>query len=448
VIYDVAVIGCGPAGSAVAASLAKRGRSVVAFERSRFDTPRIGETFGGELQPLLEAIDAWDSFVEMSPVPFRSVLSAWGSPELTERSSITHPFGDGFHVDRARFDELLARASEAAGASVRLGTGRCKVERTEHGFRVQPARGPATEARILIDASGHGAPATIGLRPDRRWIAWDRMVGLVGRLSVKAPSESDLLIEACEEGWWYSAPQPDGTLVVALMTDADLSTAGPRAGLDTRWRAALGRTLHTAERTAGLAIRSPVCVVRADTGCLTPDPSPRIYTVGDAAFALDPLAGNGVARAIRSGIEAAETIDQVLSGKPSRQSPTVDRVSKALKRRARYYSIEDRWPDAPFWLRRRAADWAAAPLTLAPTTLLRWDGRSFESERLAKVEALLPRRSITVALELLREWQPACKVLRELRKQAPVEDRQLLVGLQLLVQHAYIESTAGLCASA
>jgi flavin-dependent dehydrogenase len=439
VIYDVAVIGCGPAGSAVAASLAQRGRSVVVFERSNFETPRIGETFGGELQSLLRAIGAWDSFIAMPPVPFRSVLSAWGSPELTERSSITHPFGDGFHVDRARFDELLARAAQASGASVRTRTGRCKIERVEHGLRVQPARGRAAVARFLVDASGRGAPASAALARGRRWLAWDRMVALVGRFSGPLTSDQDLLIEACEEGWWYSAPQPDGTLVVALMTDADLSPAGPREGLNISWLTALKRAPHTAARTYDTMLNDAVRVVRADTGCLLPERSSGICAIGDAAMALDPLAGNGVARALRSGLEAAEAIDQILSGGGSPESPMRDNFTAALERRARYYSLENRWPAAPFWSRRRPPNWAMAPVTLAPTSLLHWDGRPLEREPQAKVEALLPRRAIAGALELMRAPQPAHNVLRTLREQVPMADRYLLVGLQVLVEHAHVE---------
>jgi hypothetical protein len=110
-----------------------------------------------------------------------------------------------------------------------------------------------------------------------------------------------------------------------------------------------------------------------------------------------------------------------------------------LDRRARYYLIEGRWPDAPFWIRRRPPDWTIAPLTLPPTSLLRWDGTPPARDALAKAEALLPRRAIAATLNLLRTPKPAHAALHALRSHAPLGDRRLLIGLQLLVEHGSLE---------
>lgn len=437
-IWDVAVVGGGPAGSAVATVLAGRGRRVVLFERSRFETPRVGETLGGEVRPLLRALGAWDAFAAMAQVPFRTVRSAWGSANLAERSSITHPFGDGFHVERSRLDALLAQVAEAAGASWRLGAGLCTVVCSDQGFRVQPASGEVATARVLVDASGRGAPATAALPNRGRWLACDRMVALVGSLTTSR-TESDLLIEASEDGWWYSVPQPDGQLIVALMTDADLTPAGPRNKLTARWHAALARTQHTAARCHGARVVRAIRTVRAETGHLQPDCPPGFWAVGDAAVALDPLAGNGVARALRSGLATAGVIDLALAGAPVARSVTAERFADDLDRRASYYLLESRWPAALFWARRHPPDWTTTPLTLSPTSLLRWDGRSPGRDALAKVEALLPRSAIAATLDLLRTPQAAHAALGTLRDHAPLGDRRLLVGLQVLVEFALLE---------
>jgi flavin-dependent dehydrogenase len=438
--FDVAVIGGGPAGCALAASLARRGRSVAVFERTHFDTRRPGETFGGELEPLLRALGAWDAFTVLPWVPFRSVCSAWGAPELAERASLTNPFGDGFHVDRARFDAMLARVTEASGAALRTGTGRCAIQRTEQGFRVQPRRGEAAAVRFLVDASGRGATATAALIPGQRWVACDRLVALVGRFSGTETSPGDLLIEAAEDGWWYSSPQPDGTRVVVFLTDSDLVPAGRRHALTTWWLAALARTRHTALPRDGPTFTGPLRIVRADSGCLVPDRAPGFCAVGDAAIALDPLAGDGVARALRSGLEAAEAVDGALSGSPLAGSSTAERFASALERRARYYQMERRWPGAPFWLRRQPPDWTTAAITLDPATQLHWDGKHAGRDLLARVEALLPPRAIAATLDLLRTPQPAHAALRLLHTLAPLGDRRLLIGLQLLVEHTKLET--------
>jgi flavin-dependent dehydrogenase len=436
VTFDVAVIGGGPAGSATATMLARRGRRVALFERSRFDEPRAGETFGGEVEPLLRTLGVWEAFEEMERLPFRSVRSAWGGPDVSERSSITNPFGEGIHVARAAFDALLARAAERAGASVRIGAGACAVERTRAGFRVRPARGEALEARFLVDASGRGAPASAGIFPGRRWLACDRMIALLGRFLPPSPPEPDLVIESAEDGWWYSAPQPGGGIVVVFLTDPDLLPAPER---ERGWRAALARTIHTKVRVGEAALQGPVQVVRADTGRLLADRAPGFCAVGDAAMTVDPLAGNGVARSLRSGAEAAEAIERTLSGETPDDSRIAESFEAALERRARYYLLENRWAESPFWARRRPPDWRAEPITLAPTSLLRWSGTPPAPDALAKVEALLPRRAISSALDLLRTPQPAHVAMSALRGHALPGDRRLLVGLQLLVEHGPLE---------
>ncbi len=57
---------------------------------------------------------------------------------------------------------------------------------------------------------------------------------------------------------------------------------------------------------------------------------------------------------------------------------------------------------------------------------------------MAPIEALLPRRAIAAALELLAAPQPAHAVLSRLRQAAPLDDLRLLVGLQLLVESGLV----------
>ena len=426
---DVAILGGGPAGLAAAAVLARSGRSVVVFEKAGYDAARAGETFGPEVRPLLEEIGAWDAFAAIGHVPFRGVASAWGSPALFERPAILRPLGEGFHVERARFDAALAANAEGAGAIVHRGTGPCALSREGDGFRVDGAFGAPVSARFLIDASGRGASASAAAIRERRWLSFDRLVAIVAHLPAAAELAPELLLEAAEEGWWYAVPQPGGTLLVALLTDADLVAAGPRAELGARFSAALARTVHVAALAGGAAPLAPPWLVRADSGLSLPDRGANWRVAGDAAFSCDPLGGDGVARALRSGMEAARGLD----GSAGAAASPLSRLEAYLDRRASYYSAEGRWPDALFWKRRRAGGWQGEPLVLDPLRQLRGIGIAPDPHAIAPAEALLPRSAITAALELLRDPHPAHEALLELREAAPVGDRRLLVGLQRLV---------------
>jgi flavin-dependent dehydrogenase len=445
--YDVVVLGGGPAGVGAATALAQLQRTVVLFEPSGYDQPRAGETLSAEVRPLLAALGLGNRGVS-TYLPFRGVRSAWGSPNLVGRDSIAHPLGDGWHVDRARFDEELARDAAAAGVSVRLRCGHCRVDRTSQGFALRPAEGEAAAGRFLIDASGRGAPASRAVLGESRWLQFDRLVALLGRMALPGSqtAEPELLVEAEQNGWWYSAPQPDGTLLVALMTDSDLPPARGRSGLTERWVSALACTTHTSARVEAGKLLGPVRPVRADSGFLLPDRGHRWRAIGDAAMGCDPLTGNGVVCALRSAISAAAEIHRALDAEEPFQADPPGAFAEYLDRRARYYLREGRWPSALFWARRRPPDWTRKALSLEPKATLRWDGTQSSPEELACVELLLPYRAIAKVLETLRTQRTAHEALEMLRDFAPLGDRRLLIALQLLVERVPIAVGTALAA--
>jgi flavin-dependent dehydrogenase len=236
-------------------------------------------------------------------------------------------------------------------------------------------------------------------------------------------------------------PQPDGALVTAFVTDADLAPAGPRAQLLERFTAALSRTRHTAARTRDASMSDALRVVRADSGVLLPAGAGGWRAIGDAAMATDPLAGNGVARALRSAVQAVPDIQRVLDGGADTRTHDLAPVfADYLDRRASFYLGETRWPAAPFWARRRPVAWRQLPITLGPEALLRVAGAP-RPEALWPAEALLPARALRTVLASLSSPRPAHEVLSQLRALAPLGDRRLVVGVQLLLEHGVLATT-------
>jgi 2-polyprenyl-6-methoxyphenol hydroxylase-like FAD-dependent oxidoreductase len=81
--------------------------------------------------------------------------------------------------------------------------------------------------------------------------------------------------------------------------------------------------------------------------------------IGDAALAFDPLSSQGLLFALHSALAAANVlIDSASVGKftSATYSKWVQTVFEDYIRHYEgYYKLENRWPDSPFWRRRRAA---------------------------------------------------------------------------------------------
>ncbi len=359
--FHVIILGGGPAGLATALGLAREGRSTLLLERSRYDDWRVGETLPPEVLVVLARLGVWDRFREAGNTPSNGILSAWGSSDLYDNDFISNAYGTGWHIDRKRFDAMLASAAEEAGAQVWRGARARAVSRCGRGWRVviEHATVPReAEAQILVDATGRAGWIARSQGSRRR--AYDQMIGLIGVLAPEAsasPTVPVLLLEAAEEGWWYSAPLPDGSLLVAYMTDAGY-LAGSGVCRMEFWKEKLGRTTHTASRAWGLRPPAEVRVRSAGSSLLEKITGPGWVAVGDAASVYDPLSAAGIGKALHGGLHAARAIHEHLSGNQAGLHEYAASIGEQfetyLKQRRHYYRKETRWPQNSFWQRRQA----------------------------------------------------------------------------------------------
>lgn len=68
-VFDAAVVGAGPAGSATARWLALQGWRVALLERTRFEAPRIGESLAPNVREPLCELGLWSEFLALVPLP-------------------------------------------------------------------------------------------------------------------------------------------------------------------------------------------------------------------------------------------------------------------------------------------------------------------------------------------------------------------------------------------
>ena len=128
-LVDVVIIGGGPAGTATAIALAGYGWSVTILERSHYESTRIGETLPPEVRQPLTELGLWETFLADGPLESPGITVAWGEPRLYHNDFIVNPYGPGWHIDRCRFDSLLARSAEKSGVEVLPGAKRISLVR-------------------------------------------------------------------------------------------------------------------------------------------------------------------------------------------------------------------------------------------------------------------------------------------------------------------------------
>jgi flavin-dependent dehydrogenase len=341
--FDVAIIGGGPAGSAAALTLLRYSKlRPVILERSSYDVWRVGETLSPGVFPLLQYLGAEAVLADRGQRRAYATSAAWGSADVVSRDFLFTGGGDAWHLDRTQFDASLAQLVEDRGGVVLRGT----------PFTAETMENIA--ARYVIDATGRHA--AFARSQGAHAIAEDTLTGLVAMFEGGPENQTATLVEAIEDGWWYSARLPENRTVVALMTDAGVVRAGRLHERET-WLSRLAETRPTRKRVADAQLIHGPSAYPAHSQILDPVAGDGWIAAGEAAVGFDPLSSMGIGYAITSGIQAARVAASTLGGNTEHAKFFASDVRKHydayLARRRAYYAIEKRWPNSPFWQRRQ-----------------------------------------------------------------------------------------------
>jgi flavin-dependent dehydrogenase len=325
---DVAIVGGGPAASAAAIALRRRGLTCAIVERGNGRGARVGESLAPAVKPLLAQLGL--DLAADGHLPCYGHRSTWGSDVPVELCFDSNPYGHGWHLDRRKFDERLAQLADVPRfTNVEWGGPPPPAATGGHAAALTAAARPphstwriATDretilADFLIDATGRRA--AVARRLGARIVRDDTLLAHVFFID-ETMDDTYTQIEAAEHGWWYRAPVPGGRTVAMFVGDAHT--------YDTM---TLDASSYRLDRVAG----------------------ERWLAIGDAATALDPLSSHGLGNALFTGIRAAEAI---VSGDFSAYENAVDKMwSVYVSRRRELYASERRWPSSPFWSRRYTA---------------------------------------------------------------------------------------------
>ncbi len=363
-MFDIAIIGGGPAGAACAIALRQTFPSlrVIVVEASDYAQPRAGEVLPPSARGLLQHLGVLEQMEPALCATGHGIASAWGSPQLEETSYFSNLAGEAWHLERNRFDALLGAHAERLGATLLCSTSLRAAHREQSLWRLELSTGAAVQARWVVDATGRAAAFARGqnVRVDQA----DSLIAFSRFFELEASAESRTLIESTRHGWWYTAPLPQHRRVVTFFTDADIARE-LRVAEPTAWAKLLEATRHVQPLIEGATPEPDPLTRSAATSTLDAVYGDGWLATGDCAAACDPLSGQGIASALRSGILAAfATGDVLLHNHPQAlmRYGAILRAQRASyeRTRAHHYGREQRWPGNRFWSRRHAAVFAAA----------------------------------------------------------------------------------------
>jgi flavin-dependent dehydrogenase len=352
---DVAIVGGGPGGSATALSLRAHAPSlsVVLIEASHYETVRVGETLPPPARPILEHLGVWETFKEQRPREVHGTTASWGSAKPLDNDFIYMPANTGWHLDRAAFDAMLAGEACRRGATLMLGTRVRDARRANNKWRLTLSTGSTIAARFIVDAAG--GSAALARRRTARVVEVDRLVG-IARFFENSNGDPRTLVEAFEDGWWYTSGLPNGRRLIACMTDADLARR-MRLHDAKEWRCKLAAMREVSALARQGKLCDPIVVRSASSRLLEPAAGEHWLATGDSASRFDPLSSQGIVKALRSGIFASYAIGDLLerddrSGLDRYRQYVLEEFQSYAEIRAKYYREEQRWPQSEFWRRR------------------------------------------------------------------------------------------------
>ena len=318
---DVAIVGGGPAGAALAIGLARRGREVVVLERSQAWHWRACGVFTSPMTVRALArlgLTEADLASVALPLPAMRV-------ETTAGTRFRLTYGDdgsasiraaAVGLDRSALDPLLLERARAAGADVREGATVRRVEGTRLVLG-SDERDEHIAARVVIGADGIRSTVarSFGVARSPRLGA---RVGLTFQVADPGPSVSrDARMILFGDGYVGLAPVPGGRVNVGIVLGRSWGARLRRDGAE--------RTVDSVLAAVPAAPDDPVdwCAAERCDPIEGASPlghrvarrhGPGWLLVGDAAGFLDPFTGEGLHRALVSARLATIAVDRHLDG--------------------------------------------------------------------------------------------------------------------------------------
>jgi len=352
---DVVVVGAGPGGSATAQALAEAGLYVLLLEKASFPREKV---CGDGLTP--RAVKTLlDMGIDTSPangfIRNRGLRIIGGDVKIELPWPELASWPDyGLVRPRLDFDELIARAAQQAGARLQ-----------EHTTVIGPLLDPAGRvigvtakvgpdkvettyrAPLVIAADGSSARLALQLGITKRD---DRPMGVAVRRYFTSPRHDDDMLESWLElrapngdllpgyGWVFGVGDGTSNVGLGILNTTKAWQDTDYKKLMARWTGSMPTKWQYDDEHATGPVRGGALPMGFNR---QPHYTRGLLLVGDAAGAVNPFNGEGIAYAMESGRLAAEIAVQALARPEGAQRERVLQTypTEMKARYGGYYSL-------------------------------------------------------------------------------------------------------------
>jgi menaquinone-9 beta-reductase len=304
-LYDLIIIGGGPAGTSAAISAARVGASVLLLERGRFPRHKVcGEFVSAESLSLLK--DLLDHphgalLQDAVRIPRARLFLDGRALQVT----VDPPAAS---IARFDLDAALWQSARGAGVDARQqvavqgvsGSGPFRVVSASENF----------EGRVLINASGRWS--NLNLPPPENEVRPQKWLGVKAHFAEPPTSETtpepSVDLYFFDGGYCGVQPIGAGRVNASAMVRADVASSLPEVFAQ-----------HPALRDRSRSW-APVSDPVSTSPLIFRNPRPErdnVLMAGDAAGFVDPFVGDGISLALRSGSLTARCLKSFLAGEAS-----------------------------------------------------------------------------------------------------------------------------------
>src|SRR6266699_2336768 len=308
-IFDVAIVGGGPAGSTCAAFCAAAGLRTLLLEREKFPREKVcGDCLNPSCGPVLRRLGIAERVGQLP----HGILDAVEFIAVSGRKVIVDLPSGGereIAIKRSLFDHLLMTRARELGALIHQEStitalagptmpylNRVYDRRSNEHWKLGTEKGESFSAHLLVAADGRNSTVArlcnLLPRPERERIA------LQAHIPLPIKFDNRVVLQFLPNGYSGQAPVNDNELNLCLVSKPSQMPALRR------W----------AEKQFGFSQNQLWRTITPLTRAAIPPAHENLLLIGDAARVVEPFTGEGIYYAVRSGELAANAIVKIIRG--------------------------------------------------------------------------------------------------------------------------------------